>query len=197
MDDNQPSPPADSAAVPPVGAESAAAAPAGDAAEAAPAVPAGDGSDPPAGGATPVPPGKRAKAKKEKKEETWWDTLRFLLWLFLGAVVLRTFLFAPFSIPSGSMMPNLLVGDYLFVSKWSYGYSRYSFPFHPINFDGRLLGGTPERGDVVVFRHPGGRGLGEARDRPARRHDRGARRRRHPERPADPAPADRRRSTCR
>ena len=110
-----------------------------------------------ADGATPAPPAdpvKPKKQKKEKKEETWWDTLRFLLWLFLAAVVLRTFLFAPFSIPSASMMPNLLVGDYLFVSKWSYGYSRYSFPFHPINFDGRLLGGRPERGDVVVFRHP-------------------------------------------
>lgn len=106
--------------------------------------------------ATPMPPAGPVKAKKEKKQESWWDTIRFLLWLFLAAVVLRTFLFAPFSIPSASMMPNLLVGDYLFVSKWSYGYSRYSFPFHPINFEGRLLGGTPERGDVVVFRHPGG-----------------------------------------
>jgi signal peptidase I len=93
---------------------------------------------------------------KVKKEETWWDTIRFLIYLFIGAVILRTFLFAPFSIPSASMVPNLLVGDYLFVSKWSYGYSRYSFPFHPINFDGRLLGGVPERGDVVVFRHPSG-----------------------------------------
>ena len=100
-----------------------------------------------------APPAKPVKMKV-KKEETWWDTLRFLLWLFLAAVVLRTFLFAPFSIPSGSMMPNLLIGDYLFVSKWSYGYSRYSLPFHPINFDGRAMGSTPERGDIVVFRHP-------------------------------------------
>ena len=106
---------------------------------------------PTADAAPPAPP---ARPVKVKKEESWWDTLRFLLWLFLGAVLLRTFLFAPFSIPSGSMLPNLLVGDYLFVSKWSYGYSRYSFPFHPINFEGRLLGGVPERGDVVVFRHP-------------------------------------------
>jgi signal peptidase I len=101
-----------------------------------------------------APPSPPAKPVKVKKEESWWDTIRFLLYLFLGAVVLHTFLFAPFSIPSGSMLPNLLVGDYLFVSKWSYGYSRYSFPFHPINFQGRLLGGVPERGDVVVFRHP-------------------------------------------
>lgn len=145
MDDNQPSPPADPA-VPPAETGEAAAASPEQAAEAAPAAP--------VDGAAPTPPAKPVKPKKEKKEESWWDTLRFLLWLFLAAVVLRTFLFAPFSIPSASMMPNLLVGDYLFVSKWSYGYSRYSFPFHPINFDGRLLGGVPERGDVVVFRHP-------------------------------------------
>ncbi|HTU10580.1 MAG TPA: signal peptidase I [Allosphingosinicella sp.] len=122
-----------------------------DPAAAPPAPPEPTPAEPAADAATPAGP---AKPVKVKKEETWWDTLRFLLYLFLGAVLLRTFLFAPFSIPSGSMMPNLLVGDYLFVSKWSYGYSRYSFPFHPINFDGRLLGGVPERGDVVVFRHP-------------------------------------------
>ena len=139
MDENQPSPPADSAPLPPVETEAGAAAPVESTTD-----------------GTPTPPAKPVKQKKEKKEESWWDTIRFLLWLFLAAVVLRTFLFAPFSIPSASMMPNLLVGDYLFVSKWSYGYSRYSFPFHPINFEGRLLGGTPERGDVVVFRHPGG-----------------------------------------
>src|SRR5437868_15347648 len=124
MDDNQPSPPADSATVPPAEPEIGVPAPADATAESA----------------APTPPAKPVKAKKEKKEESWWDTIRFLLWLFLAAIVLRTFLFAPFSIPSASMMPNLLVGDYLFVSKWSYGYSRYSFPFHPINFDGRLLG---------------------------------------------------------
>ena len=142
MDENQPSPPAESAPAAPIGTEKSAAAPAED-------VPAN-----PIEGAAPIPPAKPSTPKKAKKEESWWDTLRFLLWLFLAAVVLRTFLFAPFSIPSASMMPNLLVGDYLFVSKWSFGYSRYSFPFHPINFNGRLLGGTPQRGDVVVFRHP-------------------------------------------
>lgn len=116
-----------------------------------PAAPETTADAPAAESATPSPP---AKPIKVKKEETWWDTIRFLLYLFLGAVLLRTFLFAPFSIPSGSMLPNLLVGDYLFVSKWSYGYSRYSLPFAPINFQGRVLGGVPERGDVVVFRHP-------------------------------------------
>jgi signal peptidase I len=98
---------------------------------------------------------KPAKAPKVKKEETWWGTIRFLLYLFVGAVLIRSFLFAPFSIPSGSMMPNLMIGDYLFVAKWPYGYSRYSFPFAPFGFDGRVLGGAPERGDVIVFRHPG------------------------------------------
>ena len=149
MDENPTSTPADSAVVPPADIENPAASP-GEATAAA------EAAATPAHGAAPTPPARPGKAKKEKKEETWWDTIRFLIYLFIGAVLLRTFLFAPFSIPSGSMMPNLLVGDYLFVSKWSYGYSRYSFPFHPINFDGRLLGGVPERGDVVVFRHPQG-----------------------------------------
>lgn len=71
------------------------------------------------------------------------------------AVVFRSLLFEPFSIPSGSMIPTLRVGDYLFVSKYSYGYSRYSFPFGLVPISGRMLGGEPERGDVVVFRKPG------------------------------------------
>ena len=72
----------------------------------------------------------------------------------LIAVVVRTFLFEPFSIPSGSMIPTLLVGDYLFVSKYSYGYSRYSFPFGPNLFSGRIWAKEPNRGDVVVFKLP-------------------------------------------
>ena len=75
------------------------------------------------------------------------------------------------------MLPTLMIGDYLFVAKWPYGYSRYSFPFGFPSFDGRVFGSLPERGDVVVFRRPGdGRGFRQAGDRPARRHDRGARR---------------------
>ncbi|HYI47313.1 MAG TPA: signal peptidase I [Allosphingosinicella sp.] len=132
----------------------AAAAPTPEPPAPAAAAPAPEPPAPAAGAAAPAAQ-KPAKAKKEKKEETWWGTLRFLLYLFVGAVLIRTFLFAPFSIPSGSMMPNLMIGDYLFVAKWPYGYSRYSFPFAPIGFDGRLLGGVPERGDVIVFRHPG------------------------------------------
>ena len=71
------------------------------------------------------------------------------------AIVFRSFLFEPFSIPSGSMIPTLKIGDYLFVSKYSYGYSRYSFPFALIPFSGRIASSEPERGDVIVFRKPG------------------------------------------
>ncbi|UPJ52297.1 signal peptidase I [Bradyrhizobium sp. 200] len=69
-------------------------------------------------------------------------------------IVLRTFLFHPFYIPARSMMPTLLEGDNLFVSKYAYGYSRYSLPFSPRLFSGRIFGSMPERGDVVVFRMP-------------------------------------------
>ena len=70
------------------------------------------------------------------------------------ALVIRTFLFQPFNIPSGSMKATLLVGDYLFVSKYTYGYSHYSLPFSPPLFSGRIWASPPERGDVVVFRLP-------------------------------------------
>jgi signal peptidase I len=69
-------------------------------------------------------------------------------------IIFRTFLYQPFYIPAGSMMPTLLVGDSLFVSKYAYGYSRYSLPFSPRLFSGRVFGSVPERGDVVVFRMP-------------------------------------------
>jgi signal peptidase I len=95
------------------------------------------------------------EAEAEPRKESWWGLARFLLLLFLAALVLRTFILAPFSIPSGSMLPRLMVGDYLFISKWSYGYSRYAFPFGILNFEGRIFGGLPDRGDVVVFHHPG------------------------------------------
>ena len=123
------------------------------AADPAPDPAAGPAADPPAkaAGDAAVPPAR----KEKKKKESWWDTLRFLAIVFLLAIVFRTFVVAPFSIPSGSMLPRLMIGDYLFVSKWPYGYSRYSFPFGIASFDDRVWGGLPERGDVVVFRHPG------------------------------------------
>ena len=83
------------------------------------------------------------------------ETTRFLLLLFLFAVLLRTFILAPFSIPSGSMLPRMMIGDYLFVAKWPYGYSRFSVPFGLAGFEGRFFADHPERGDVVVFRYPG------------------------------------------
>ena len=82
------------------------------------------------------------------------ETVKVIIQALLLALVIRTFLFQPFSIPSGSMIPTLLVGDYLFVSKWSYGYSKYSLPFSPDVFEGRILASQPDRGDVVVFRKP-------------------------------------------
>ena len=82
--------------------------------------------------------------------------IRFLLLLALAAWALRSFVVAPFSIPSGSMLPTLYIGDYLFVAKWPYGYSRFSFPFAFPAFEGRIFSNLPSRGDVAVFRPPGG-----------------------------------------
>ncbi|MEL6751705.1 MAG: signal peptidase I [Pseudomonadota bacterium] len=95
-----------------------------------------------------------AKKKNTGEENVVWETISVVVQALLLALVLRTFLFQPFNIPSGSMKPTLLVGDYIFVSKFSYGYSRYSFPFGPNLFDGRIFGSDPERGDVVVFKYP-------------------------------------------
>jgi len=91
---------------------------------------------------------------EHRKGSALWETVRTVVYAILIALVVRTFAFEPFNIPSGSMKPTLLVGDFLFVSKYSYGYSRYSFPWSPPLFDGRILGGMPERGDVVVFKKP-------------------------------------------
>lgn len=81
-------------------------------------------------------------------------TLKTVLYAVSVALVVRTFIFEPFNIPSGSMIPTLLVGDYLFVSKYSYGYSRHSLPFSLPLFSGRILESLPERGDVAVFKLP-------------------------------------------
>ncbi len=93
---------------------------------------------------------KRVRKKGGLAETTW-----FLVFLFFLAVFVRTFVVAPFMIPSGSMLPNLMIGDYLFAAKWPYGYSRYAFPFGLGRFDGRFLANEPKRGDIVVFRYPG------------------------------------------
>ncbi len=89
-----------------------------------------------------------------KRREGWRETLITLVYAILIAVGIRTFLFEPFNIPSGSMIPTLLVGDYLFVSKYSYGYSKHSFPFSLGPFSGRIFRTEPKRGDVIVFKLP-------------------------------------------
>jgi signal peptidase I len=88
------------------------------------------------------------------KSGSWGDTLKTVIYAVLIAVVVRTFAYEPFNIPSGSMIPTLLVGDYLFVSKLSYGYSRHSLPFSLPLISGRIFGSAPERGDVAVFKLP-------------------------------------------
>ncbi len=89
-----------------------------------------------------------------KKQEGLGETLLTVVYAVLIALVIRTFAFEPFNIPSGSMIPTLLVGDYLFVSKYSYGYSKHSFPLSAAPFSGRILESAPQRGDVVVFKTP-------------------------------------------
>jgi signal peptidase I len=90
----------------------------------------------------------------KRKEGGIAETVRVIIHALIIALVIRTFFFQPFNIPSGSMEETLLVGDYLFVSKFSYGYSHYSFPLSLPVFSGRIWSAPPQRGDVVVFRLP-------------------------------------------
>lgn len=87
-------------------------------------------------------------------ENEWMELVKTAFWAVLLAVTIRATVFEPFNIPSGSMKPTLLVGDYLFVSKYAYGYSRYSFPLGIAPFKGRIWDEKPEQGDVVVFKLP-------------------------------------------
>ena len=89
-----------------------------------------------------------------EKDESILDTIKTIIYAILIAIIIRTFLFEPFKIPSGSMYPTLHVGDYLFVSKYTYGYSKHSFPFSLPLFEGRIWADQPQRGDVVVFKFP-------------------------------------------
>ena len=82
------------------------------------------------------------------------DNLKTLLYALIIALIIRSLIIQPFYIPSSSMEPNLLVGDRLFVTKYSYGYSKHSFPFSPPIFKGRIISNKPKRGDVVVFKTP-------------------------------------------
>lgn len=95
---------------------------------------------------------------KKSAESEWMELFSTAFWAILVALVIRTFLFEPFNIPSGSMKPNLLIGDYLFVSKYSYGYSRYSLPFGLPLIPGRIMDALPEQGDVAVFKLPSSTG---------------------------------------
>jgi signal peptidase I len=84
----------------------------------------------------------------------WRETIKIVVHALILAMIVRIFFYQPFNIPSGSMKSTLLVGDYLFVSKLSYGYSRYSFPWAIIPFKGRIFAAEPNRGDVAVFKLP-------------------------------------------
>ena len=101
----------------------------------------------------------KTSSKPQAQGESWTELAKTVIYAGLIAVVIRTFLFQPFNIPSASMEATLLVGDYLFVEKFAYGYSRYTFPFGgwPLgdSMHGRFLQRQPERGDVVVFKFPG------------------------------------------
>jgi signal peptidase I len=88
------------------------------------------------------------------RESGWRETLKIVVHALILAMIVRIFFFQPFNIPSGSMKQTLLVGDYLFVSKLAYGYSRYSFPWGLVPINGRIFGSEPQRGDVVVFKLP-------------------------------------------
>jgi signal peptidase I len=93
-----------------------------------------------------------------RKEEGWWETVKVIIEALLIALVVRTVLFQPFNIPSGSLVPTLLVGDYLFVSKYAYGYSHFSLPsfldLDPSAMPGRIFASEPKRGDIIVFKLP-------------------------------------------
>ncbi|MDB5392522.1 MAG: lepB [Rhodospirillales bacterium] len=93
-------------------------------------------------------------AAPARKEESIGEVIKTVVYALLIALVIRTLAFEPFNIPSGSMTPTLLTGDYVFVSKFSYGYGPHSLPFAPSFLHGRIFGSLPKRGDVAVFVNP-------------------------------------------
>jgi signal peptidase I len=94
-----------------------------------------------------------ASSEAGEKKETIGELVRTVIYALLIALIFRIFFFQPFSIPSSSMKSTLLIGDYLFVSKYAYGYSRHSIPFSPPLFEGRIWSEEPTRGDVIVFKN--------------------------------------------
>lgn len=93
-------------------------------------------------------------AEAEKEQESWGSFALFVLKLALIVLVFRSFVFSPFSIPSESMLPRLWKGDHLLAAKWPYGFTRHSLPFSLPLIPGRLFADAPERGDIVIFKHP-------------------------------------------
>ena len=94
------------------------------------------------------------REKKVRASSGMGEVIRTVVYALLIALAIRTLAYEPFSVPSESMLPNLLIGDYFFVSKYSYGYSKHSLPFSPSLFAGRILAGEPQRGDIAVFKTP-------------------------------------------
>jgi signal peptidase I len=90
----------------------------------------------------------------QSRPESWLSFTLFVLKLVLAVLIFRIFVLAPFSIPSESMLPRFWTGDYILAAKWPYGYSRFSLPFDAPVLSGRVLAGQPERGDMVIFKHP-------------------------------------------
>ena len=112
---------------------------------------------PAASGAGRDLPPQGATAEPEKPKDDWFEIVKTVASALLIALVLRTVLFQPFTIPSASMEPTLFQGDYIIVSKWTYGYSKYSLSFGNFSLPlphGRLFGRSPNRGDIVVFKLP-------------------------------------------
>lgn len=92
---------------------------------------------------------------KSEKKESWWGELKGLMWAVIVALIIRSVAIEPYNIPSSSMVPTLLVGDYIVVTKYDYGYSRHSFPFSlPLIPTGRIFESAPDRGDIVIFKVP-------------------------------------------
>lgn len=92
---------------------------------------------------------------QNKQQGSWAEIIRTFAWALLIATIFRVILFQPFHIPSGSMKPNLLVGDFVIASQYAYGYSKQSFPFVSLPlFDGRVFYSEPKRGDIIIFKEP-------------------------------------------
>src|ERR1700741_154601 len=113
----------------------------------------------PAPNLTPIQTPVRRRRRAKGDGDSWWELTKTVVYAVLIAVVVRTVFFQPFNIPSASMENTLLIGDYLFVSKYSYGYSLYSLPWgywlrRHVALEGRIFGSEPERGDIVVFKYP-------------------------------------------